>query len=564
VPPALRFGKYVIDGLLGPGGVTETYLAHVSHERDRPKGAAKGQTLFALKLLRRDRVDPSSWAKVAQRFVAAGQQLRDFRRPGFGRVFEVSDDASATFIVSEHVAGSDLARLLEACRHDGAGEPRLDARLAGIVAAEIARLLHVGHSAKPLLCHHGLSPSNVMVLPSGEVTLLDAGVAASLRGITEQPPDRWCYVAPELQGLDVVESPPSERRAVASDLYALGAVLHTLLYGRAPSRVSSVGPAFEATSSAPELPGKLGAALRTLLAAEPDDRPESAALLVDWLSNGLTSTRERQGAIAEGMVALESAVRAPSQAADLAVAEGAMGSSVLRPGPVMFDRAGAVRTFKERARRVGLVLTLLVAVGVLVLTRGDSCTEVPAASPLAGEPSRVAGPSATETANGAIGTSQPPGETRDPDPILSNVAGHLIVETIPPGASIWVDGTLRGTSFAKVFVGRGQHDVALVMAGHRMYRTSVETGAGVIIRRTLEAIPRAPAGPAAIHVTCVTQGRYPILIDEREVGHVCTSTVSVSAGRHQVGIYVPQQRKTYSVEAHAQSGATPALVTFVQ
>jgi hypothetical protein len=123
---------------------------------------------------------------------------------------------------------------------------------------------------------------------------------------------------------------------------------------------------------------------------------------------------------------------------------------------------------------------------------------------------------------------------------------------------------LRGTSFTKVFVGSGRHDIALVMAGRRMYRTSVVTDAGVIIRRTLEAIPSVSAGPASIHVACATQGRYPILIDEGEVGHMCTSTVSVSPGRHQVGIYVPQQRKVYSVEAYAQAGATPAWVTFVQ
>src|SRR5664279_3027415 len=124
VTPPLRFGRYVLEGLLGPGGVTETYLARLAADE---VGSSAGQ-LFALKLLRPDRVPEGSFAKVAGRFVSAGRQLRDFRRPGFGKVVEVSDDPSATFIVTEQVVGCDLARLIETNRAESGERVGLDPR----------------------------------------------------------------------------------------------------------------------------------------------------------------------------------------------------------------------------------------------------------------------------------------------------------------------------------------------------------------------------------------------------------------------------------------------------
>src|SRR5512140_1140347 len=105
-------GGYVVEGLLGPGGVTETYLA-------RPQEASVSDELFALKLLRADRVAEDALATVGGRFVAAGRRLLELRRPGFAKVVEVSDEAGATFIVSELVPGHDLERVLALSRAEG-------------------------------------------------------------------------------------------------------------------------------------------------------------------------------------------------------------------------------------------------------------------------------------------------------------------------------------------------------------------------------------------------------------------------------------------------------------
>ena len=216
--------------------MTETSLARLATEvEDTAGGGAAGQ-LFALKLLRPDRVPDGSFAKVARRFVAAGRQLRDFHRPGFGKVVDVSDDPAATLIVTEHIAGRDLARLIETSRAEAGERAGLDPALAGLLGSEIARLLHVGHTAKPPFCHLGLAPQNVSVTAAGEVVILDLGIAASLRGITEQPVERWFYVAPELQGVDPGSVVLDDREAVAADLYSLGALLFYLVFRPATRR----------------------------------------------------------------------------------------------------------------------------------------------------------------------------------------------------------------------------------------------------------------------------------------------------------------------------------------
>ena len=150
------------------------------------------------------------------------------------------------------------------------------------------------------------------------------------------------------------------------------------------------------------------------------------------------------------------------------------------------------------------------------------------------------------------------------NPILAHVAGHLIVETVPPGAFVWVDGALKGRTFADVVVGGGQHDVVLIVPGHRMYRGSVATRSGAIIRRSLAPIAPTTSGSASIRVTCATQGKYPILVDTQETGLLCPSTVAVSAGRHAVGIYVPAQGKIVSVETSAPEGVAPSAAVFAE
>ena len=581
--PSLRLGKYIVEGLLGPGGVTETYLAHLAPDACGASAKEMAGKLFALKLLRADRIAESSYAKIAQRFLAVGRQLRDFHRPGFGKVIDLSEDPAATFIVTEHVAGCDLARVVEQGRAVGTGGAGVDPVLAGLIGSEIARVLQVGHAAKPILCHLGLAPQNVMVTEAGEVVLLDSGIASALRAITEQPAERWSFVAPELQGVDCEIAALDDRQGVAADLYSLGALVHFLVTGQAPAVASPhAHPVPRKRITLPDIPGvssNLGAALRTLLSREPEDRPSAAAVLVEWLASGVDTARDRQQRIAEGLRAMETGTLParvlPRAAHPLDEREP---PPVKTPGLVgvkaevalVAKQSALAAGLRRRGIFAGVAVALVATVAVLFalgqwpgLKRTSSVpnqvgvrTQSAEMQPSAPKP-RV-DPAAAERGEEPHAAEPTLGES-----VLSRIAGHLIAETVPPGAMVWVDGVLQGKTFADIVVGEGGHRIVLVAAGHRMFRDVVDTGQGAIVRRTLAPIEPPTRGNGFIAVDCRTIGKLPILLDDEETGLLCpTKMLPTTAGKHIVGIFVPRERRTMSVETTVEIGSKPAVVTF--
>jgi hypothetical protein len=558
-------GRYIVEGLLGPGGATETYLARLPDD----SGAAAGQ-LFALKLLRRDRIPEAALAGVVARFVAAGQRLREFQRPGFGKVLDVFNDAAATFIVTEHVPGCDLARLLEMSLAEGENRSAVEPTLAGLIGAEVARLLQIAHSAKPSLLHLGLAPQNVLVTEAGEVVLLDAGIAATLRGYAEQAPERNWFVAPELQSVAPSLATLNEREGVAADLYSLGALLYYLVAGQPPCQVVVAGePDGARPAPPPELPGlspKLNLALRSLLSPWPEQRPDSAASLIDRLSGGVDSVPKRQRLIAEGL-------RRAEQEARAAAARGQQNEAppeIKVPLPADSMAADAVAdaipglgTRRDRRRLWGA--TLFASLGVLAAV---------ASFTLSGGWFLGFARSARVEARGAVsrqvasvepGPAPAGGEPAPPtrERIVAHLAGRLVAETVPPGATVWVDGVTRGKTFTDVPVGPGRHRVVLTLPGHRAFRDTVDTGPGAIIRRELIPAPPLPRPSGFVRVECGTFGKYPILIDDEETGLVCPSLrIPVAPGKHMVGIYLPAGNRVLSVAVTVEAGAKPAMARF--
>jgi hypothetical protein len=557
VLPSLRLGRYVVEGLLGPGGVTETYLARLPAEPGENGGG-----LFALKLLRQDRVPPTALPEVARRFVTAGQRLRDFQRPGFGKVVDVCGDPDHIFIVTDLVPGHDLAKLLELSRAEAEGRTGVDPALVGLLGAEIARLLHLGHAAKPGLHHLGLAPGNVIVTDQGEVVLLDPGIAALLRSRTEQPPERGWFVAPELDAADAATL--DDRAGVAADLYSLGALLHFLLTGQPPSFFSKVAPAVPSLDIVPGLSPKLGTILRNLLARAPADRPDSAAGLVDRLAGGVDGVRQRQRLIADGLhraekEARDTLLRARGGAvppdiklvrpADSGTGE-AMAHANLGPG----RRRNRWRSWAAVCFAGGGLTALVVSFAWSTGLRLDRARPTPAEWPQAYPQRRPPDPGEQARKN------EPQAVSREQ--VLALLAGRLVAETVPPGATVWVDGVAKGTTFTDLEIGPGKHRVVLTLAGHRSFREEVDTGRGAILRRKLAPAPPNRGG-GFVRVECQTVGKYPILIDDEETGDLCPSLrIPAAVGKHAIGIYLPAARRVVTVEVNVEAGPKPALAKF--
>ena len=149
--------------------------------------------------------------------------------------------------------------------------------------------------------------------------------------------------------------------------------------------------------------------------------------------------------------------------------------------------------------------------------------------------------------------------------VLSRIAGHLIAETVPPGATVWVDGVMKCKTFADIVVGPASHRIVLTAPGYRRFREVMYTGRGAIIRRNLVPAPSSTRGTGLIRVECQADGKYAILVDDEEIGLLCPSLqVPAAVGKHMVGIYLPGAGRVISVEVTVELGAKPALAKFTE
>ncbi|SDD75598.1 serine/threonine-protein kinase [Aquimonas voraii] len=210
-PLPSRIGRFAIAGELGRGGMGR--VLHGVCTRDGVEQHA------AIKILRSDRWDPLA----EQRLREEARALASLDHPGIARLLEAGRSAEGiAFVAMERVRGEPL---LDWCAHRGLGVRERVELFRGVLAA-------VAHAHRALLVHRDLKPSNVMVDEDGRVRLLDFGLA---RFLDAEPQERTqtaarfltpAYAAPEqLRG---------ERITIATDVYALGALLYELLAGTAP------------------------------------------------------------------------------------------------------------------------------------------------------------------------------------------------------------------------------------------------------------------------------------------------------------------------------------------
>ncbi len=211
-----QLGPYRLESRIGTGGMGEVWLAR------RIDGLYEG--LVAIKLLHTDLYRPG----LRERAVRERQILARLQHPSIARLLDAgSSTEGAMYLVLEYVDGSRIDRWCD--------EHRLD--LAARLGLFLDVCAAVAHAHSHLVVHRDLKPSNILVSADGRVKLLDFGIAKLIEGDGESAEETELtrlagrlltpeYAAPEqILGQTVT---------TATDVYALGVLLHLLLAGGRP------------------------------------------------------------------------------------------------------------------------------------------------------------------------------------------------------------------------------------------------------------------------------------------------------------------------------------------
>ena len=150
-------GRYVVLGLLGRGGMGEVYAAY-DPELDRK---------IAVKLLRARGRHASELADGETRLLREAQAIARLSHPNVVVVYDVGTFRDSVFIAMEFVEGNTLGYWLEA-------QPRKISEVMDVFMAA-GRGLVAAHAAG--LVHRDFKPDNVMITKTGQVRVMDFGLA---------------------------------------------------------------------------------------------------------------------------------------------------------------------------------------------------------------------------------------------------------------------------------------------------------------------------------------------------------------------------------------------------
>ena len=282
---AESFGRYRLLRRIGKGGMAEAFLA----VQEGPKG-------FRRKcVVKRIRPDKAGSTYFAQMFVDEARITAALHHPSIVQVYEFGEVGNLYFLAMEYLDGRNLGALLDGLHEKGLLMP---INMAAHIARQVARALHYAHhltgddGVELGVIHRDVSPTNVMLLRTGEVKLLDFGVAKADQTLKQgatvvgKVKGKLSYMAPEQHSGKAVD--------LRADIFSLGVMLWEMLTGQLlfsgerggeRSRKAMRGEVPAPSTLRSKVTPALDAIVLRCLKVKPEDRFPSAGALADALGD---------------------------------------------------------------------------------------------------------------------------------------------------------------------------------------------------------------------------------------------------------------------------------------
>ncbi len=276
-----RFGSCRVLEETGSGSISTVYKAV-----QEPVGR-----IVAVKALKSTIATSSPFAALLEH---EAKVLGELGHPNVIQLLDFVKTDRELYLVLEHVDGRSLSELL-------ARKKMQRPESVAALGSEVARGLAYVHARG--FVHRDIKPANILLSRTGEVKLVDFGIAQRERTPTEDGPltlgDASAFGTPAFMSPEQILGELVDAR---SDLFSLGVVLYQMLAGTRPfegpdgsdGRTTAQrirrDPARPLRSRVPDVPHALERLIMRLLEKLPADRLGSASALADELDDFVRST----------------------------------------------------------------------------------------------------------------------------------------------------------------------------------------------------------------------------------------------------------------------------------
>jgi serine/threonine protein kinase len=441
-----RFGKYTLIRKLATGGMAELFLAI-------QKSVAGFEKLLVIK-----RILPSMNQDRAfiEMLLHEARIAATLSHPNIVQIFDVGQHDGQYFIAMEHVHGEDLRSIVRQMKKKGVLEFPLEHALA-IVLGMCAGLSYA-HEKHELdgsalnIVHRDISPQNVVVTFTGDVKIVDFGIAKSDSRVGEATKSgklkgKVPYMSPEQARGEVIDG--------RSDVFSTGVMLFELTTGKrlfkGASEYETLRLICERDYPRPsdvrsDYPPDLEPIVMKALAKDANDRYQSAREMQSDIEgfvrrhqiavSHIALNQFMQGLFEDKLAMQKEALLQGKQLADIIEMQHALSAPDVGDVDASGRHATSTQSMPAAARTV---------------------TDVTASSHRKSRSGIVIGVLLGIIALGAIGGGfgYLMVKKKGMDEARSNAAandrgdraaagkGSLALESTPPGASIWINGDLR-------------------------------------------------------------------------------------------------------------------------
>ncbi len=365
--PGTRIGpRYVIDRLLGQGGMSNLYIA---------TDLQQGNAVRVIKEMTARYADPNEQKMAENLFMREAQLLATLNHPHIPKVFDKFIFQGKYYLSMEYCQGDDLGKIIQ-------DRGTIDEKMASAWGSQMATVLYYLHRQNPPIVFRDVKPSNIMIV-NEQVKLIDFGIARHFTSAKKGDTMRIGspgYAPPEQY---------SGQTDPRSDIYALGVTLHHAVTGFDPTISQTPFLIPPARSLNPKVSAEMEALIARATQLDPDKRYDNCLdmkrdIQVVMRNHGLVvgtsipfSTLNQpapappQGATLPNLT--PGAAPSPQQPTPVPVAAGASPTAAptpaptpaATPAPASVTTATTSPTRRKKRGKGGLVMALL-AVGVAV------------------------------------------------------------------------------------------------------------------------------------------------------------------------------------------------------